>query len=105
MSATFANSLKSLRTAKGLSQQQLAAKLFVDRSTVARWELGDRVPDLVIVPRIAECLGVDAATLLSAAQTGEAPRIIVVDDERTALTGAIGVLEGVQLVMTGRRTR
>ena len=95
MSATFANSLKSLRTAKGFSQQQLANKLFVDRSTIARWELGDRVPDLVIVPRLAECLGVDAAMLLSAVQTqtGEAPCIVVVDDERIALAGAIAVLE------------
>ena len=89
MSATFADSLKSLRTARGLSQQQLATKLFVDRSTVARWESGVRVPDLVIAPRIAECLGVDTATLLSAAQAGETPRIIVVDDEPIALSGAI----------------
>lgn len=93
MSTTFANSLKSLRAAKGFSQQQLATKLFVDRSTVARWELGERVPDLVIVPRIAECLGVDAATLFSAVQTGEAPCVIVVDDERVALAGAIDVLQ------------
>ena len=93
MSASFANSLKSLRTARGLSQQQLATKLFVDRSTVARWESGDRVPDLVIVPRIAECLGVDATVLFSAVQADEAPQVIVVDDERIALTGAIAVLE------------
>lgn len=93
MSTTFANSLKELRAARGLSQQQLATKLFVDRSTVARWELGERMPDLVIVPRIAECLGVDAAMLLSAVQTGEAPCIIVVDDERVALAGAIDVLQ------------
>lgn len=95
MNKTFANALKSLRVAKGFSQQQLATKLFVDRSTVARWELGERIPDLVIVPRIAECLDVDAATLFSAVQTGEAPCIIVVDDERIALSGAIAVLEGV----------
>ena len=93
MSATFADSLKSLRSANGLSQQQLATKLFVDRSTIARWETGDRMPDLEIVPRIAECLGVDTATLISAVQGSGEPEIIVVDDERVALTGAIAVLE------------
>ncbi|HAM15409.1 MAG TPA: hypothetical protein DCP91_06035 [Eggerthellaceae bacterium] len=93
MGATFAESLKSLRSARGLSQQQLAMKLFVDRSTVARWELGDRIPDLAILPRIAECLKVDIATLLDAAQASEAPKIIVVDDERIALAGAVAVLE------------
>ena len=93
MSATFADSLKSLRAARGLSQQQLATKLFVDRSTVARWESGDRMPDLAIVPRIAECLGVDTFTLLSVVRKSEAPEIIVVDDEHFALAGAIAALE------------
>lgn len=93
MGATFADSLKSLRTSRGFSQQQLASKLFVDRSTVARWESGDRMPDLAIVPRIAECLKVDTATLLDAAQADETPKVVVVDDERIALTGAITVLE------------
>ena len=93
MNTTFADSLKSLRTARGLSQQQLAAKLFVDRSTIARWETGGRMPDLSFVPRIAECLDVDTTTLYSAVQDSGAPEIIVVDDERIALAGAISVLE------------
>lgn len=93
MGASFADSLKSLRAARGLSQQQLATKLFVNRSTVARWESGDRVPDLALVPRIAECLGVDTATMLSAVQASQTSVVIVVDDERVALAGAISVLE------------
>ena len=95
MSTTFANSLKSLRIAKGYSQQQLATKLFVDRSTIARWETGDRMPDLSIVPRLAKCLDVDPAMLFNAVQESGAPEVIVVDDERVALTGAITVLEDV----------
>ena len=103
MSTTFANSLKSLRVAKGYSQQQLATKLFVDRSTIARWETGDRMPDLAIVPRIAKCLDVDTTMLFSAVQESGAPEVVVVDDERVALTGAISVLEGAlpQAAITG----
>ena len=93
MGTAFADSLKSLRAARGLSQQQLANKLFVDRSTVARWELGGRMPDLAIVPRIAECLGVDAAALFSTVQESDAAEVMVVDDERIALAGAVSVLE------------
>ena len=93
MSTAFAESLKSLRSARGLSQQQLAAKLFVDRSTIARWESGDRMPDLSIVPRIAESLGVDTSTLFSVVQESDMPIIIVVDDERVALAGAVSALE------------
>ena len=95
MSATFADSLKSLRKARGLTQQQLAMKLFVDRSTVARWESGDRVPDLALVPRIAECLHVDVGRLLDVEQMNEPPRILVVDDERVALLGAVAAIEEV----------
>ena len=71
-------------------------KLFVDRSTVARWESGDRMPDLAIVPRIAQCLHVDTATLLSTVLGSEAPEVVVVDDEPISVAGAIAVLVAAQ---------
>ena len=61
---TFADSLKKLRTDNHLSQQQLADKLFVNRSTIANWELGRRVPDATIIVRIAKIFGVDVSDLL-----------------------------------------
>jgi len=36
MSKLFAETLKQLRTEKGLSQRELAERVFVTRSTVAR---------------------------------------------------------------------
>ena len=45
MSLYFSDTLKNLRTEKGLSQQQLADRMYVTRSTVARWEIGSRLPD------------------------------------------------------------
>lgn len=47
-----------------MSQQQLADKLFVNRSTIANWELGRRVPDATIIVRIAKIFGVDVSDLL-----------------------------------------
>jgi DNA-binding transcriptional regulator YiaG len=35
---------RAIRAEAGVSQQQLAAELGVNRVTVARWELGARVP-------------------------------------------------------------
>ena len=61
---TFADSLKKPRTDNHLSQQQLADKLFVNRSTIANWELGRRVPDATIIVRIAKIFGVDVSDLL-----------------------------------------
>ena len=39
-----ASQIKKLRKAKRLTQADLARRLFVDRTTVARWETGDRQP-------------------------------------------------------------
>lgn len=37
--------LKDLRNKKGLSQEELADKLFVTRQAVSRWENGNTVPN------------------------------------------------------------
>lgn len=34
-----------LRTEKGLSQEELAEKVFVTRQAVSRWETGETVPN------------------------------------------------------------
>ncbi len=43
---TFAQRLLSLRTAQGITQEQLARQLHVSRQAVAKWENGQALPDL-----------------------------------------------------------
>ena len=96
MSLTFSETLKKLRIEKGLSQQALADRLFVTRPTVARWESGTRLPDAMMIARIAEVLSVDINHLLSvAAVSDERPSVILVDDRKLILTGGLPVLEEV----------
>ena len=96
MSMLFAETLKKLRTEKGLSQREMAEQVYVTRPTVARWESGSRLPDALMISRLSRCLGVDAGTLLSAAaESDEAPNVILVDDSRIILTGGLPVLETV----------
>ena len=91
---TFAEILHKIRTEKGLSQQALAETLFVDRSTVASWETGRRVPDAVTIRRIADSLGVDISILLSADDSGsERPAVLMVDNEKIILRGGKPILE------------
>ncbi len=93
MSLVFAETLRSMREEKGYSQQLLAEKIFVNRSTVSKWEAGTRLPDLTMIYRIAKALGVDVNTFLYAAQKGGgSPNIILVDDEKIFLNGGIPVL-------------
>lgn len=89
----FSDNLRRLRSEKGMSQQQLAAKMFVDRSSIARWERGARLPDLVLIPRLAECLGVEVSALLpDRSAQDRTPIVILVDDEKPILSGGLRVL-------------
>lgn len=96
MNPLFADTLRKLRTEKELSQRELAKRMYVTRSTVARWENGSRLPDAMMMSRLAECLGVDVGELLSIAAEGdEVPNVIMVDDRKVVLTGGLPVLEEV----------
>ena len=94
MTTSFGETLRRLRTEKGLSQQQLAVRLHMERPSVANWEAGRRMPDAATVYQIAEALGVDSSALLSAADdSSEAPNVLLVDDETLIVTGAIPILQ------------
>lgn len=96
MNMLFAETLKRLRKEKGLSQVQLGKQMFVNNSTVARWENGTRLPDAAMITRLSSVLDVDVGTLFSmAAESGESPNIIMVDDSKVLLTDSLSVLEEV----------
>ena len=94
MNTLFAETLKKLRCDSGISQRELARRMYVTRSTVARWENGSRLPDAVMMSRLAQCFGVDVSKLLSSAtESDEAPNVIMVDDRKIILAGGLPVLE------------
>ena len=96
MSQRFADTIRQLRNDRGLSQIQLAEQMYVTRSTVARWESGSRMPDAVMVSRLAKCLGTNTETLFSLlSEEEDMPNIIMVDDEGIILSGGLQVLENV----------
>ena len=96
MYTLFAKTLRKLRTEKGLSQAQLGKQLNVYRSTVTRWESGSRLPDGVMITRLAKCLGVDASILFDfAVEEDEPPSVIMVDDNEIVLDDGVSVLREV----------
>ena len=60
---TFAENLRKLREERGFSQKELGKRMFVNHSTIARWENASRLPDAAMIVRLSKCLGVDANTL------------------------------------------
>lgn len=94
MNTLFADTLKKLRSEKGLSQIQLANLMIVNKATISRWENGSRLPDAAMITRLSEVFGVDVNVLLNAAvQSDECPNIIMVDDNKIILTGGLPILE------------
>ena len=93
MSTLFAKTLRKLREEKGFSQKQLGQQMFVNHSTVARWENASRLPDATMICRLANCLGVDVSELFKlAAQSEENPNVIIVDDSKVILSDCLTVL-------------
>ena len=56
--------LLKLRTERGLSQEELAEKIFVTRQAVSRWENGDTVPNTETLKLLSSFFGVSINTLL-----------------------------------------
>ena len=96
MNTLFAETLRKLRKEKGLSQSQLASQMFVNKSTIARWENGTRLPDAAMITRLSKILEVDVGTLLSSAvESDKSLNIIMVDDNKAILSYSLLILEEV----------
>lgn len=60
----FNENLKTMRKAKGYTQEELAIKLNVVRQTVSKWEKGLSVPDADVLSKIADTLDTKVSILL-----------------------------------------
>lgn len=51
--------IKEARLKKGMTQQELADRVYVTRQTISKWELGKSVPDEVSLNLLYQCLDID----------------------------------------------
>ena len=50
--------IRNLRKSKGLTQEELAEKLAVTSQAVSKWENGPSMPDIMLLPIIADVFGI-----------------------------------------------
>ena len=57
-STVFSENMKKFRVAKKYTQEYVAEKLCVTAQSVSRWECGNTLPDVMLLPEIAKLYGV-----------------------------------------------
>ena len=81
----FKDNLKMLRKQKGLTQAQLAEKLFVSRSTVAKWENGLGLPNPESMAELQKLFEITAQDIA----TKEPETVIVKKNRKLRLVGQL----------------
>jgi DNA-binding XRE family transcriptional regulator len=92
------HSFAQARKAAGYTQESLAERLGVDRTTVARWEAGEHEPQPWLRPRIAEAFGLslcECNELLSDVETTEHTDSPGVPDYAVEEPSVLAALSGV----------
>ena len=59
------NLIQNLRKKSGMTQEDVAKQLNVDRSTVAKWEAGESMPRAQLLPRLAQLFSCTVDELLT----------------------------------------
>ena len=57
--------IRALREKKGLTQEELAQRIFVSGKAVSKWETGKGYPDISLLEPLAAALGISVIELLS----------------------------------------
>ncbi len=76
MDMTIGKRIALLRRQKGLTQEELANALGVSPQAVSKWENDQTCPDISLLPKLAQLLGVTTDELLSGKQEETAIRVL-----------------------------
>lgn len=64
MTKTIGEKILELRKARSLTQEKLGEQLGISSQAVSKWENGDSMPDIMILPQLCEILGISIDSLL-----------------------------------------
>lgn len=68
MTKTIGEKILELRKARSLTQEKLGEQLGISGQAVSKWENGESMPDIMILPQLCEILGISIDALLEVPQ-------------------------------------
>ncbi len=89
----FAENLKILRTKKGLTQTQLANKLWVNKSIISAYENQQRMPSLEVLVKLSYEFGVSMEYLLGIEKCQTIDVTGLNENEISAVTNLVNILK------------
>src|SRR3990167_9457158 len=99
--STFLNRLKEVRTARGLSQGELAARADITRQAISSIEANRYLPTTVVALQLARVLNTSVEDLFSLQSAGEVIEARLIDVPR--LASSAGPLPRVKVVKVNGR--
>jgi transcriptional regulator with XRE-family HTH domain len=91
----FSEKLQNLRKQHGLTQEELAAKLFVSRTAISKWESGRGYPNIDSLKEISKFFSVSVDELLSSDELINAAH----DENRKNISDLLDMLAGFADIM------
>ena len=91
----FSKKLQNLRKQHGLTQEELAAKLFVSRTAISKWESGRGYPNIDSLKEISKFFSVSVDELLSSDELINAAQ----DENRKNISDLLDMLAGFADIM------
>ena len=95
-----ASNIINLRTAAGMTQAELGAKLNYSDKTISKWERGEAIPDAWVLLQMASLFGVSVDELLSAHNKWE-PKLTEAEAEAKAPDPSYSVHVLIAIVLLG----
>jgi len=98
---SIAKRISIRRKELGITQKELAEKLFVSDKTVSRWETGKQIPDALMMQNIASALDMSVAELYGGENTQKGVKHKSIPFEKIRKIFGFGVLAASLIVVIG----
>lgn len=87
--------IKKQRTEKNMTQEELAAKLYVSNKTISKWETGKGIPSVDMLVPLAKILDVNIAEILGGKKAIKEEEVLIKELKNKKKNNIINLISGI----------